>query len=106
MQTPEQTPDFSTIVHSFKRNFTLEYKKSLKAQDALALWQPRFWDHVIRDAPDLERHTNYIHYNPVKHGVAKDIDDIKRCTYRFWDEKGYYPDGLLEFDTDSGPFGE
>jgi putative transposase len=34
------------------------------------LWQPRFWDHLIRDPDDLARHIDYIHYNPVKHGLV------------------------------------
>jgi putative transposase len=34
------------------------------------VWQRRFWEHQIRDEADLERHVDYIHYNPVKHGYA------------------------------------
>ncbi len=34
------------------------------------VWQPRFWEHAIRDEGDLERHLDYVHYNPVKHGLA------------------------------------
>lgn len=32
------------------------------------LWQRRYWEHLIRDANDLRRHVDYIHFNPVKHG--------------------------------------
>ena len=28
-------------------------------------------DHVIRDESDYYRHLNYIHQNPVKHGLTK-----------------------------------
>lgn len=34
------------------------------------VWQRRFWEHTIRDEADFERHLDYIHYNPVKHGLA------------------------------------
>ncbi|MTI51749.1 MAG: transposase [Alcanivorax sp.] len=34
-------------------------------------WQRRYWEHVIRDHGDYQRHINYIHYNPVKHGLVK-----------------------------------
>jgi len=34
------------------------------------VWQRRFWEHLIEDATDFEHHVNYIHYNPVKHGLA------------------------------------
>ena len=39
------------------------------------VWQPRYWEHMIRDDADWERHQAYIHWNPVKHGlVAKATD--------------------------------
>ncbi len=34
------------------------------------VWQRRFWEHSITDEADLERHLDYIHYNPVKHGLV------------------------------------
>jgi putative transposase len=34
------------------------------------VWQRRFWEHTIIDEDDFERHLHYIHYNPVKHGLA------------------------------------
>jgi len=35
------------------------------------LWQRRYWEHAIRDDADLERHIDYIHFNPVKHGFVR-----------------------------------
>jgi putative transposase len=35
------------------------------------VWQPRFWEHTIRDDADLANHFDYIHFNPVKHGLAR-----------------------------------
>ena len=34
------------------------------------VWQRRFWEHVIRDDGDFARHVDYIHHNPVKHGLV------------------------------------
>jgi len=34
------------------------------------IWQRRFWEHLIRDDGDLQRHVDYVHYNPVKHGLV------------------------------------
>ena len=34
------------------------------------LWQRRFWEHTIRDTTDFNRHVDYIHYNPTKHGYV------------------------------------
>jgi putative transposase len=34
------------------------------------VWQRRFWEHQIRDEADWVGHLNYLHYNPVKHGLV------------------------------------
>jgi putative transposase len=34
------------------------------------IWQRRFWEHLIRDENDLQRHMDYVHINPVKHGYV------------------------------------
>jgi len=39
------------------------------------VWQRRFWEHTIRDERDFEAHVNYIHYNPVKHGLVERVRD-------------------------------
>jgi len=90
MQTGAST-NFSRVIHSIKRNYTLNYKRSRGISGPLLLWQSRFWDHVIRDEDDLARHMDYIHYNPVKHGCAASPLDWKYSTYRFWLERGCYP---------------
>ena len=38
------------------------------------IWQRRFWEHQVRDDEDLHRHLDYIHYNPVKHGLVTNPD--------------------------------
>src|SRR5437667_3305593 len=39
------------------------------------VWQRRFWEHTVKDESDLERHFDYIHYNPVKHGLVESPRD-------------------------------
>jgi putative transposase len=34
------------------------------------IWQRRYWEHSIRDQRDFGRHFDYIHFNPVKHGLV------------------------------------
>ena len=33
-------------------------------------WQSRYWEHCLRDDKDYQQHLEYIHYNPVRHGLA------------------------------------
>nr|WP_314628830.1 transposase [uncultured Janthinobacterium sp.] len=46
-----------------------------KHSDLKPIWQQRYWEHVLRDARDLARHVEYIHYNPVKHGLVSKVID-------------------------------
>ena len=89
----DKSGDFSTILHSIKRNCTINYKRAHGIVSPFQLWQDRFWDHVVRDERDLERHLDYIHYNPVKHGYAKWPEDWAQSTYRHWLERGCYEPG-------------
>jgi putative transposase len=90
LQMPEEQPDFSKVIQSFKWNYLREYKKLHGIQGSLSLWQKRFWDHVIRDEKDLQTHVDYVHYNPVKHGFVQDPIEWENSTFRFWQEKGMY----------------
>ncbi len=56
-----------------------------------SVWQRRFWEHLIRDADDYERHLNYLHYNPVKHGLASSPMFWQYSSFRHWVDKGFYP---------------
>jgi putative transposase len=70
------------------------------------IWQRRFWEHRIRDEHDLIRHVDYIHNNPVKHGLVTHVHDWPYSSFH-----RYVKDGLLPADWGSasnttGTFGE
>ena len=48
---------------------------SRQRQQESDVWQRRFWEHQIRDEADLVGHLNYLHYNPVKHGLVESPTD-------------------------------
>ena len=93
MKVDPPVDDFSKIMHSIKRNFTLNYKKTHDIITPLNIWQKRFWDHIIRNEQDLENHLDYIHWNPVKHGFVNKPEDWTNPTYRNWLNKGFYDVG-------------
>ena len=82
---PEGDSDYSYRWKEIKRTFSHQYLRITKCQnkrnvsqqkrDEAALWQRRFWEHMIRDEMDLERHIEYIHFNPVKHGYVNQVKD-------------------------------
>ena len=90
---PTGNDNFSKIMHSFKTNFTREYKRQigLTPSQSMKFWQKRFWDHVIRDDRDFENHLDYIHVNPVKHGYVQDPRNWQHSSYIEWEKRGLYP---------------
>jgi len=54
------------------------------------VWQRRFWEHTIRDEDDLKNHLDYIHYNPVKHGLAQRVSDWPHSTFHHYVQRGIY----------------
>ena len=54
------------------------------------VWQVRFWEHVIRDEHDFERHFDYVHYNPVKHGHVACPNDWPHSSFHRWVDAGVY----------------
>jgi putative transposase len=55
-----------------------------------AVWQRRFWEHQIRDEADYIQHVEYIHYNPVKHGLVNAPIDWEYSSFRRYVEAGIY----------------
>ncbi len=54
------------------------------------LWQRRFWEHLIRDEEDFQAHCDYIHYNPVKHGLCNSPGDWQFSSFNRFVKKGIY----------------
>ena len=53
------------------------------------LWQRRFWEHRIRDEDDFGNHCDYIHFNPVKHGLVERAADWPHSTFSRFVARGW-----------------
>jgi putative transposase len=78
---PEGDSDYSWRIGRMKVLFTRSLRESCshtavapnesRAKHGEAtVWQRRFWEHTIGDERDLEHHFDYLHFNPVKHGLC------------------------------------
>jgi putative transposase len=83
--------DFSIILRSIKWNYTRNYKIAHNISTSFNLWQRGFWDHIIRNEQDLKHHIDYIHWNPVKHGLVTSPQAWIHSTYHFWYDRGNDP---------------
>ena len=55
------------------------------------VWQPKFYEHTIRDQDDFNKHLDYIHYNPVKHGLVKCPHEWEWSSFHRWVRNDGYP---------------
>ena len=93
---PRDDADFSGRWRRMKSLFTrLAVASGLKcernARGEYALWQRRFWEHTIRDDTDFARHVDYIHFNPVKHGLVTKAADWPYSSFRRYVRTGVLP---------------
>jgi len=71
------------------------------------IWQRRYWEHTLRDERDVERHIDYIHYNPVKHGHVTQVADWPFSSFHRFVRRGIYSSDWGGGDTVmEGEFGE
>ena len=110
---PEGDADFGSRWSIFKSGFSRglpaapSRSRSKIAKRERGIWQRRFWEHAIRDDADLERHVDYIHYNPVKHELVSRVTDWPHSSFHRYVERSILPaDWGGDVVTVAGRFGE
>ena len=109
---PPDDADYSGRWRSIKSRFTRALRNKGRplprhANGEYALWQRRFWEHTLRNEQDLERHVNYIHYNPVKHGYVPTAAAWPYSSFHRYVKQGLLPeDWAGGIEVKAGEFGE
>ena len=81
--------DLSYLMKRVKMKFSGLYRSRCELKSG-RIWQFRFWDHMIRDEDDFRNHIDYIHYNPVKHGLVTRPGDWEHSSFMEYYKQGYY----------------
>ncbi len=98
---PEGDSDYPMRWKEIKRLFTREYlrqigpgearNESRQIQGEAAIWQRRYWTHVLFDQDDLNNHIDYIHINPLKHGLVNQVSDWEFSSFHRYVKDEIYP---------------
>ena len=95
---PKNMNDIPFIISFFKQYVSKNMQNQPK-QNAIqekrrekGTWQRRYYDHIIRDENDLNRHLDYIHYNPTKHY------NINPCDWQYSSFKKFVKLGMYSED--------
>jgi putative transposase len=109
---PSGDADFSGRWRRIKGNFSSHMIKlgasvHRHPNGDYALWQRRFWEHTIRDDDDFAHHVDYIHFNPLKHGLVPCVRDWPYSSFHLYVRQGVLPDDWAGDVRDSAPsYGE
>ncbi|MFZ6644804.1 REP-associated tyrosine transposase [Undibacterium sp. TJN25] len=93
---PEGDADYATRWKKIKRDFTHALIQNGVAptknkRGEYDLWQRRYWEHTITDDMDLQRHVDYIHFNPVKHGLVTEVSAWPYSSFHRFVRDGLLP---------------
>lgn len=108
---PKETKKYPEIIKGIKTYFSraidetkldnYELTQSRKDKKEKDIWQRRYWEHSITDEADLRKHTDYIHYNPIKHGYVKQAKKWKYSTFKKCVQQGFYDENWCDFKEDT-----
>jgi putative transposase len=108
---PEGDSDFPErwrgIKAAFSRTVPDPRRSAVKSRKGeRGIWQRGYWEHTIRDDGDYAAHMDYIHFNPVKHGLVESPGDWLYSSLRRCIAAGLYPPEWLGGETGSMEVGE
>ena len=98
IELPPDDADFATRWRLIKMTFSkalplTEQRSTIRiARGERGIWQRRYWEHLIRDEEDFRAHMDYVHINPLKHGLVKMVNEWPFSTFHRLVEKGIYPE--------------
>ncbi|MDR0181537.1 REP-associated tyrosine transposase [Lysobacter arvi] len=97
IELPHGDTDFPRRWRLIKGGFSkglpkAEYRSAVRVRRGeRGIWQRRYWEHLIRDEADYRAHMDYVHINPLKHGLVQRIADWPYSTFYSLVAEGIYP---------------
>ena len=97
---PQGDDDYDTRWQLIKRRFTKKYlslggtesnrSASRLSKGERSVWQRRYFEHTCRDEADLKRCADYLHANPLKHGLVTRVRDWPWSSFHRYVRLGEY----------------
>ncbi len=94
---PPGDADYALRWQLIKLLFSRELPKTERRSDVRmarrerGIWQRRYWEHTLRDEADFNAHVDYVHINPVKHGLVSRAADWPCSSFHRYVEAGLLP---------------
>ena len=101
---PDEIANYPNIVKYIKTYFSryIDMKNNnlsngKKHKREKGIWQSRYWAHIILDESDLNKHIDYIHFNPMKHYNIRP-KDWNFSSFKNFVKNGYYDENWCNFE--------
>ena len=90
----------------FGRTSKSGFTRRTSPPGSASAWQSRDWERTVRDEAELQACVDYVHINPIKHGLVKALADWPHSTFHRYVRNGWLPlDWSVSCDR-TGQFGE
>ena len=93
---PESDADYSGRWREIKKAFNRYIpanellSQARRKQGERGIWQRRFWEHTIKSEADYRHHIDYVHVNPLKHGLVNRVKDWPYSSFHRYVQRGLY----------------
>ena len=97
IELPPGDADFALLWRLIKMGFskslpaTKRRSKVRQMRGERGIWQRRFGEQLICNEADYRAHMDYVHFNPVKHGLVSQVCDWLYSTFHRLVQEGVYP---------------
>ncbi|WP_026160619.1 REP-associated tyrosine transposase [Teredinibacter turnerae] len=93
---PQGDADYSSRWREIKKRFSKAMPKTehlstiRRRKKERGIWQRRFWEHTIKDEDDFKYHVDYMHVNPLKHGLVSQVKNWPYSSFHRAVKQGLY----------------
>ncbi len=106
---PLEINEYPKMISLIKRAFTKGLPQELRVELAKEIsqskinkhesgvWHRRFYEKTLTSQEELNHITDYVHYNPVKHGLVQRAVDWEYSSFRKFVRDGFYQEDWCDF---------
>lgn len=87
---PADNVTLDQIMYALFNTFEHDYREMMGIPSSAAIWQRAYHQTKVHDVDEFAAMLDYIHYNPVQHGLANRPEEWMHSSYGAWIERNVY----------------
>jgi putative transposase len=98
----DNTANYPRLWQDIKKGFT----RRTSEPGSPSAWQARYWERTVRNEEELQALIDYVHINPVKHGLVDAVAEWPHSSFRRYVKNGWLPLDWAASPRATGTLGE